>query len=194
MYIQVQEIELEIRQLALANIGEEYIGGEMAWPIPGYNSITSQFGMRTHPITGIYKLHTGVDVGAPLGADFVAANDGVVIKAEYNGAYGNMVMINHGGEVVTLYAHGSEILVQAGDTVFQGTPVLKVGSTGYSTGPHAHFEVRINGEYVQPLDYITSYSNQNTTQKDEAEDNTVKNEVTTVEFSNTEEITEEQEN
>ena len=78
---QVQEIELEIRQLALANIGEEYIGGEMAWPIPGYNSITSQFGMRTHPITGIYKLHTGVDVGAPLGANFVAANDGVVIKA-----------------------------------------------------------------------------------------------------------------
>ena len=154
---QIQEIELEIRQLALANIGEEYIGGEMAWPIPGYNSITSQFGMRTHPITGIYKLHTGVDVGAPLGADFVAANDGVVIKAEYNGAYGNMVMINHGGGVVTLYAHGSEILVDVGDTVLQGDSVLKVGSTGYSTGPHAHFEVIINGVYVNPLDYITSY-------------------------------------
>lgn len=154
---QVQEIELEIRQLALANIGEEYIGGEMAWPIPGYNSITSQFGMRTHPITGIYKLHTGVDVGAPLGANFVAANDGVVIKAEYNGAYGNMVMINHGGGVVTLYAHGSEILVDVGDTVMKGDSVLKVGSTGYSTGPHAHFEVIINGVYVDPMDYITSY-------------------------------------
>ena len=154
---QVQEIELEIRQLALANIGEEYIGGEMAWPIPGYSSITSQFGMRTHPITGIYKLHTGVDVGAPLGANFVAANDGVVIKAEYNGAYGNMVMINHGGGVVTLYAHGSEILVDVGDTVMKGESVLKVGSTGYSTGPHAHFEVIINGVYVDPMDYITSY-------------------------------------
>ena len=154
---QVQEIELEIRQLALANIGEEYIGGEMAWPVPGYNSITSSFGMRTHPITGIYKLHTGVDIGAPTGAKFIAANDGVVIKAEYNGAYGNMVMINHGGGVVTLYAHGSEILVDVGDTVLQGDSVLKVGSTGYSTGPHAHFEVIINGVFVNPIDYITSY-------------------------------------
>lgn len=154
---QVQQIELEIRQLALANIGEEYIGGEMAWPVPGYNSITSAFGMRTHPITGIYKLHTGVDIGAPLGANFIAANDGVVVKAEYNGAYGNMVMINHGGGVVTLYAHGSEILVDVGDTVLQGDSILKVGSTGYSTGPHAHFEVIINGVYVNPIDYITSY-------------------------------------
>lgn len=68
--------------------------------------------MRTHPITGIYKLHTGVDVSAPIGASFVAANDGVVIIAEYNSAYGNMVMIDHGGGITTLYAHGSEILVE----------------------------------------------------------------------------------
>lgn len=155
---QIKTIEQEIRKLALANIGDKYIGGEMAWPVPGYTSITSQFGMRTHPITGIYKLHTGVDVGAPMGANFIAANDGVVIKAERNGAYGNMVMINHGGGVVTLYAHGSEILVDVGDIVTQGTAVLKVGNTGYSTGPHAHFEVIINGEYVDPLDYITSYN------------------------------------
>lgn len=154
---QVKEIEQEIRKLALANIGDEYIGGEMAWPVPGYTTITSQFGMRTHPITGIYKLHTGTDIGAPIGANFIAANDGVVVKAEYNGAYGNMVMINHGGGIVTLYAHGSEILVEVGDIVTQGTSVLKVGSTGYSTGPHAHFEVIVNGEYVDPLYYITSY-------------------------------------
>lgn len=191
---EISEIETEIRLLALANVSEQYVGGTMAWPVPGYTRITSQFGMRTHPITGVYKLHTGVDIGAPMGATFVAANDGLVTYSGWNNAYGNMVIVDHGGGITTLYAHGSEILVQAGDTVFQGTPVLKVGSTGYSTGPHAHFEVRINGEYVQPLDYITSYSNQNTTQKDEAEDNTVKNEVTTVEFSNTEEITEEQEN
>ena len=155
---QIKTIEQEIKKIALANIGDEYIGGELAWPVPGYTSITSQFGMRTHPITGIYKLHTGVDIGAPTGANFIAVNDGVVIKAEKNGAYGNMVMINHGGGIVTLYAHGSEILVDVGDTVTQGTSVLKVGSTGYSTGPHAHFEVIVNGEYVDPLEYITSYS------------------------------------
>ena len=154
----INEIETEIRLLALANISEEYVGGVMAWPVPGYYTITSQFGMRTHPITGIYKLHTGTDIGAPYGAEFIAANDGVVIKAAYNRAYGNMVIVDHGGGITTLYAHGQEILVQEGDTVFQGDPILKVGSTGYSTGAHAHFEVRINGEYIDPLEYITSYS------------------------------------
>lgn len=158
---EITEIETEIRLLALANVSVQYVGGTMAWPVPGYTRITSQFGMRTHPITGVYKLHTGVDIGAPMGATFISANDGLVTYAGMNRAYGNMVIIDHGGGITTLYAHGSEILVQAGDTVFQGTPVLKVGSTGYSTGPHAHFEVRINGEYIQPLDYITSYSNNN---------------------------------
>lgn len=156
---QIKEIETEIRVLALANVGEVYVGGTMAWPVPGYTRITSSFGMRTHPITGVYKLHTGVDIGAPYGSNFIAANDGLVTYAGYNTAYGNMVIIDHGGGITTLYAHGSEILVGVGDTVFQGTPILKVGSTGYSTGPHAHFEVRINGEYVEPLNYITSYNN-----------------------------------
>lgn len=155
---QVKEIETEIRLLAIANVSEEYVGGVMAWPVPGYTRITSQFGMRTHPITGVYKLHTGTDIGAPVGANFIAANDGIVIYSGYNAAYGNMVIIDHGGGITTLYAHGSEILVEVGDIVFQGTPILKVGSTGYSTGPHAHFEVRVNGEYVEPLDYITSYN------------------------------------
>ena len=155
---EIHEIETEIRLLALANISEEYVGGVMAWPVPGYYSITSQFGMRTHPVTGIYKLHTGTDIGAPYGATFVAANDGVVVKAAYNAAYGNMVIVDHGGGISTLYAHGSEIYVQEGDTVFQGDPILAVGSTGYSTGPHAHFEVRVNGSYLDPLEYITSYS------------------------------------
>lgn len=164
---QIENIEKEIRFLSLANIGSQYIGGTMAWPVPGYTRITSQFGMRTHPITGIYKLHTGTDIGAPYGATFISANDGVVVKAEFNTAYGNMVIIDHGGGVTTLYAHGSEILVQVGDILKQGTPVLKVGSTGYSTGPHAHFEVRVNGEYQNPLDYITSYNTD--TKKSEAE-------------------------
>ena len=157
---QIKEIETEIRLLTVAEVGEEYVGGEMAWPVPGYTRITSSFGMRTHPITGVYKLHTGTDIGAPMGATFIAANDGVVVKAGYNGAYGNMVIVDHGGGVSTLYAHGSEILVEVGQTVTRGTPVLKVGSTGYSTGPHAHFEVRVNGEYLNPLEFITSYDSE----------------------------------
>lgn len=112
--------------------------------------------MRTHPITGVYKLHTGVDIGAPIGADFIAANDGIVIKAEFNSAYGNMVVISHGGGIYTLYAHGSEIIAEVGQSVKRGDIILKVGSTGYSTGPHAHFEVRKNGIVVNPLPYITS--------------------------------------
>ena len=175
---QVKEIETEIRLLAIANVSEEYVGGVMAWPVPGYTRITSQFGMRTHPITGVFKLHTGTDIGAPIGAEFIAANDGMVTYAGYNAAYGNMVIVDHGGGVTTLYAHGSEILVNVGDAIFQGTPVLKVGSTGYSTGPHAHFEVRINGEYVEPLDYITSYGSEIETIKNkENVENNTQNEI-----------------
>lgn len=154
---QFEEVNAEILALAMQGIDTKYIGGEFAWPVPGYTRITSKYGMRTHPITGIYKLHTGVDIGAPMGANFVAANDGIVVKAGYNGAYGNMVIIDHGGGVQTLYAHGSEILVKVGDVVKKGeTALLKVGSTGYSTGAHAHFEVRINGETTDPLPYITN--------------------------------------
>ena len=167
---QFDEVNAEILKLAMDGIDTQYIGGELAWPVPGYTTITSKYGMRTHPITGVYKLHTGVDIGAPMGANFVAANDGIVVKAGYNGAYGNMVIIDHGGGIQTLYAHGSEITVNVGDTVKRGeTVVLKVGSTGYSTGAHAHFEVRINGVTTDPLPYITngvvpSSENQNTEQ------------------------------
>ena len=153
-YQQINDIEAEILMLTTANVGSDYAGGAMAWPVPGYSRITSPFGMRTHPITGVYKLHTGTDISAPIGANFIAANSGIVIKAGWNNAYGNMVIIDHGGGVSTLYAHGSEILVQVGQTVQKGDPVLKVGSTGYSTGPHAHFEVRINGEYVNPMNFV----------------------------------------
>lgn len=150
------EVNAEILKTSLEGIATEYIGGELAWPVPGYTRITSKYGMRTHPITGVYKLHTGVDISAPIGANFIAANDGIVTKADYNGAYGNMVVIDHGGGVSTLYAHGSEILVQVGQTVKRGDNVLKVGSTGYSTGPHAHFEVRLNGIVTDPMPYITN--------------------------------------
>ena len=152
---EIANIEAEIKEVALKNLGEKYIGGKFIWPTPGYTTITSQFGMRVHPITGIYKLHSGTDIGAPYGANFLAANDGVVVKAGYNSAYGNMVMIDHGGGVVTLYAHGSSREVKEGDVVRQGQTVLKVGMTGYATGPHAHFEIILNGQYLNPLDYIS---------------------------------------
>ena len=153
---QYEIVNQQILALAQQGIDTAYIGGELAWPVPGYTRITSKYAMRVHPITGQYKLHTGVDIGAPMGANFVAANDGTVVKAGMNAAYGNMVIIDHGGGISTLYAHGSEILVEVGQTVKRGDAILKVGSTGYSTGPHAHFEVRINGATTDPLPYITS--------------------------------------
>ena len=153
---QYQIVNNQILALVQQGIDSTYIGGELAWPVPGYTRITSKYAMRVHPITGQYKLHTGVDIGAPEGANFVAANDGIVTKAEMNTAYGNMVIIDHGGGISTLYAHGSAILVEVGQSVKRGEAVLKVGSTGYSTGPHAHFEVRINGITTDPLPYITN--------------------------------------
>lgn len=153
---QYEEINKQILELAEQGLDTQYIGGELAWPVPGYTKITSKYGMRVHPITGQYKLHTGVDIGAPMGANFIAANDGIVVKSEYNSAYGRMVIIDHGGGISTLYAHGSEFLVEVGQTVKRGDAVLKVGSSGYSTGPHAHFEVRINGVVTDPMPYITN--------------------------------------
>jgi len=153
--LQMAQVEIEIRELSgLKSFGEDYIGETMIWPIPGHTNITSHYGMRTHPITGVYKLHTGTDVSAPIGTNFVASASGVVTKAEYNKYYGNMVIIDHGGGVQTLYAHGSEIVAKLGDLVAQGDAVLKVGSTGYSTGTHAHFEIKKNGDTVNPLDYV----------------------------------------
>lgn len=175
---QYEEINRQIIASVMEGIDSEYIGGELAWPVPGYTRITSEYKMRVHPITGVYKLHTGVDISAPIGANFIAANDGVVIRAEMNGAYGNMVVVDHGGGISTLYAHGSEILVQVGQTVKRGDAVLKVGSTGYSTGAHAHFEVRINGVTTNPLPYITTGlipsadNNSNDNQNNTVEENT----------------------
>lgn len=157
---ELKQIQAEIVLLTTNELGEEYVGGIMSWPVPGYTRLTSEYGMRFHPILLVYKLHTGIDIGAPEGANFIAASDGVVIKAEYNYSYGNMVIIDHGGGVTTLYAHGSEILVSVGQAVKRGEPVLKVGSTGYSTGPHAHFEVRIDGEPVQPLNFLKAQNNE----------------------------------
>ncbi|QHI71258.1 murein hydrolase activator EnvC family protein [Aminipila terrae] len=141
---------LKAEILASQSTGTTYKGGTMQWPAPGVTKITSPFGYRIHPILKVKKLHTGVDIGAPSGTTIVAANAGTVIKAGWNNSYGNMIMIDHGGGIVTLYAHNSSLLVKAGDVVSRGQAISKSGSTGQSTGPHLHFEVRVNGNYVDP--------------------------------------------
>jgi len=161
----LEELEKKILQTTLSNIDAEYIGGEMAWPTPGYATITSGYGMRMHPIFFIYRLHTGIDIGAPKGAPIIAVNDGVVILASYSTSYGNYVMVDHGGGVTTLYAHGSKICSEVGQEVKKGDTIMLVGSTGWSTGDHLHFEVRIDGQTQDPLPYITS--NKMSSTKDE---------------------------
>lgn len=126
----------------------------MVWPTPGYGWITSPFGMRADPFLGTQRRHTGLDIGAPYGAKIVAAESGKVILAQWYGAYGNAVVIDHGGKVTTLYGHSSKLLVKAGDTVSRGQTIAYVGSTGLSTGPHLHFEVRSNGTPVNPRDWV----------------------------------------
>ncbi len=129
-------------------------GGTFAWPTPGYATITSEYGGRMHPTLKVYKVHTGMDIGAPSGAKVVAGADGTVVKAEYNVAYGNYIVINHGNGYSTLYAHNSVLNVSKGDFVVRGQTIAKVGSTGYSTGPHCHFEVMINGQHTDPKPYL----------------------------------------
>lgn len=156
---ETQKIEVELLMILTQNLGSEYVGGELCWPAPGYTTITYKYGMRIHPISNIFKMHMGIDIAAPTGSYAVSANDGIVVKSEYNASYGNMVVVDHGGGLSTIYAHGEERLVETGDTVTRGQPVLKVGSTGVSTGPHLHFEVRVNGGWTNPLDYLLNRSN-----------------------------------
>ena len=173
----LDELEDKILRVSLENISEDYIGGELAWPVPGYHTITSGYGMRMHPVLLVYKLHTGVDIGAPEWVPIVAANDGIVTLATYSTSYGNYLMIDHGGGVATLYAHGIKVLVEEGQEVKKGDPIMLVGSTGWSTGPHLHFEVRIDGETYDPLPYITSNKMPSTNEEETNENTVSENEV-----------------
>lgn len=125
-----------------------------SWPVPGHTRISSPYGYRQHPVLNVQKLHTGVDIPAPKGTPAVAIDNGTVIFSGTQGSYGNTVMIQHDDGKVTLYAHNSELVVSVGQRVQKGQVVTKIGSTGRSTGPHLHFEVRINGKHTNPMPYI----------------------------------------
>lgn len=125
-----------------------------SWPVPGYNRISSHFGYRIHPVLGTKKLHTGTDIPAPTGTPAVAVASGTVIYSGVQGSYGNTVMIRHDNGLVSLYAHNSSLVVKVGDKVKKGQVVTKIGTTGRSTGPHLHFEIRVNGTPQNPLNYL----------------------------------------
>lgn len=127
----------------------------LLWPSPSSRYITSAYGPRTHPVTKKQNsFHTGIDIGAKNGTNILSAASGTVIVSTRNNSYGNYVVVDHGGGMSTLYAHMSKRLVGVGDVVTAGDVLGLVGSTGMSTGPHLHFEVRINGKHTKPNPYL----------------------------------------
>ena len=151
------EKQLEIKEAEVTRILESYKygsapSGKFAWPVAG--RIISGYGYRIHPIFGVRRFHSGIDLAAPYGTLVKAADGGQVVQAGYFGGYGNSVMLYHGGGFATWYAHLSSINVSMGQFVQRGQVVGLVGSTGWSTGPHLHFEVRINGAPQNPLAYL----------------------------------------
>lgn len=139
------------------NVGSPSVvkGGIVRASDIGYTPrITCPYGMRLHPILHIWRMHTGVDLGVPSGTPIYSMDEGTVIIARYSGAYGNYVVVDHGGGITTLYAHASRLLVNEGQKVKKGQMIMKSGNTGYSTGAHLHFEVRRNGGHIDPTPYI----------------------------------------
>lgn len=156
----IEELEAAARRAAeeaskAGGSTQKYDGGVFAWPCPAYTRISSPFGYRMHPTLGVVKFHNGVDLAAPAGSAILAAYDGTVISAAYNDSMGNYVMINHGDGIYTIYMHASALYVSTGQKVSKGETIAAVGTTGRSTGNHLHFGVRVNGEYVDPMGYIS---------------------------------------
>lgn len=154
---EMKRIDKELEALILQIQSKQaYIGGEMLFPIPAsaYKRVSSYWGPRKDPFTGAQANHSGMDFPAAKNTPIYAANDGEVILARNYGGYGNCVMIDHGGGIVTVYGHANKLLVKVGQKVKRGDTIALVGTTGRSTGNHLHFEVRKNGKTVDPMDYI----------------------------------------
>lgn len=151
---QEEALKASLSSSLSSSSNSQYLGGEFCWPAPSYVRISSPYGYRNHPIFGVKKFHSGVDLAAPGGSNILAATDGTVKMAGWNGGYGNCVVVDHGGGVSTLYGHASRLLVSKGQKVTKGQVIAKVGTTGNSTGNHLHFEVLINGKTTDPMPYI----------------------------------------
>ena len=148
-----QEVEAMIKKLMMENPNAEARGtGKYIWPVRGV--ITSTYGSRVHPIFKVAKMHTGLDIGVAHGTPVKVADSGVVTFSDWWGGYGRCIIVDHGRGYATLYAHLSVQSVKKGDRVDKGQVIGNVGSTGYSTGPHLHFEVRKNGETVDPKKFL----------------------------------------
>lgn len=142
------------QRLGIANPSTIWRAGKGLLSYPCDGALTSGFGYRVHPILGYTRFHSGLDFGADYGTPIRAATQGKVLFAGWYGGYGQTVILDHGNGVTTLYGHTSRILVTEGQVVKRGDPVAEVGSTGFSTGPHLHFEVRVSGEPVDPMEYL----------------------------------------
>jgi murein DD-endopeptidase MepM/ murein hydrolase activator NlpD len=149
---QLARDEAAIQSALGGSTGTPLGGGQLLWPAAG--PVTSGFGYRVHPIFGDRRLHTGIDIGAPYGAPVVAADSGEVVFAGVLGGYGNAIAIDHGGGLGTTYNHLSAFAISNGQSVNRGALIGYVGCTGYCTGPHLHFEVRVNGTPVDPMPYL----------------------------------------
>ena len=151
---EIEKLTKELEEKNKNKVPAQYTGGTFMWPVPGYYRISSEYNPRTSPISGKYEFHTGIDIPAGYGEDVVAAADGVVITSGWINGYGYTVMISHGGGLVTLYGHNSSLVVSEGESVRKGQVIAKIGSTGYSTGNHCHFEVRVGGSHTSPWPYL----------------------------------------
>lgn len=125
------------------------------WPAKG--AVTSGFGWRVSPFGGSTELHQGVDIASDAGTPVVATADGEIVQSGWWGDYGNLVQIDHGNGLATFYGHNAQLLVRVGQTVLKGQVIAYAGSTGRSTGPHVHYEVRRNGAAVDPWRYLVAY-------------------------------------
>ncbi|WP_414620834.1 M23 family metallopeptidase [Calothrix sp. CCY 0018] len=150
-----QPIRLLQQFAKTANDAIEGVG--IAYPTTKGLPTTSGFGWRIHPLTGLRKFHSGIDFGAPKGTPIYAYQAGEIKLASRKGGYGKTVIINHGAGFSTLYAHASKIIVRKGERVASGQMIGRIGSTGFSTGPHLHFEVRVNNKPVNPRPYLQQF-------------------------------------